>query len=136
MALFPDGGDADVDLLALLRPTGPDRAFFLQGVDEIGPALGARVEPLQRHQRRGVLGLDLLRHAEVLDRLLRLVQLLVVGDGDDQQDLALERRLQLLPRLRLAVERDQRLPLAQDSASCSSASRASLEAGILRERAA
>ena len=67
-----------------------------QRVDQIGPALGAGVEPLQRHQRRRVLGLDALRPAEVLDRLLRLLQLLVVRDRDHQQQLALQRRRQLL----------------------------------------
>ena len=41
-------------------------------VDEIAPALGARVEPLQRDQRRRVLGLDALRAAEVFDRAFRL----------------------------------------------------------------
>ena len=97
--------------------SGDERGLLRERVDEIAPALGARVEPLERDERRGVLRLDLLRAAEILDRLLRLVELLVVGDGDDEQELALERGqllLALAGRERLLVQRDERLPGVHD----------------------
>ena len=114
--LFPDRGDPDPDLFPLVRVLDQLR-LLEQRVDQIAPALGAGVEPLQRHQRRGVLGLDALGAAEVLHGALGVTQLLVVGDRDDQQQLALERRGELLFPLvdkRLLVERDQRLPVVED----------------------
>ena len=112
--LFPHGRDLDVDRFALFRALG-QLGLAAQGLDQVGPALGAGVQPLQRLQRRRVLRPDLLRALEVLDRLFGVAQLLVVADRDHQQQFALQVGLELLARRRqrVAVQRDQGVPLAQ-----------------------
>ena len=88
-SLFPDGSNAGVNLLALVA--GTDQLRLLpQDIDQIGPALGPRVQSFQRLECGGIFRLGLLCQAEVLDRLVRLVELLVAGHRNDQQDLALQ----------------------------------------------
>ena len=133
--LLPDGRDAHADLLAL-RGLLDQRELLGERLDQIRPALGARVQPLERHQRRRVLGLDRLRAAEVLDGLLRLLQLLVVGDRDHQQQLALERRRQLLLAAeRPLVQRHQRRPVVEDRRQVLQRLARRRRLGVLGERA-
>ena len=129
--LFPDRGDPDPDLFPLV-PVFDQLRLLEQRFDQIAPALGAGVEALQRHQRRRVLGLDALGAAEVLDRLLGFLQLLVVGDGDDQQELALQRRRSFFfpaeSAFSYSVTSDAQL--SRIVARFSSASRAGVDSGF------
>ena len=114
--LLPDGGDARPDFVAL-RHIGDELCLLEQGVDQIAPPLGAGVKPLERDQRRRILGLDALRAAEILDGAIRVSELLVVGHCDHQQEFSFQRRRQFfLPFAgeRLFVERHQLLRGVED----------------------
>ena len=68
--LFPYGQRwSSVNLLALLA-RADQLHLLLQGVDQIGPTLGPRIQSFQGFERGGVFRFDLLGQAEVLDRLV------------------------------------------------------------------
>jgi hypothetical protein len=132
--LLLDGGDADVDGLALLGVQGED-GLLAQGIDQVRPALGAGVQALEGHQGRGVLRLDLLGLAEVLHRLVRLPELLVIRDGHHQQELALQRGVQLLVGVGVGVQGHQLVPLDQGAGQVLEGQARVLRGGVLPEGA-
>src|SRR5262249_13430912 len=109
-------GHTEPDLLALAR-IRRELDLLAIHVEQLGPALIARVETLERLERPLVVGIDRLRATEIFNRLLGLLELAVVCISDGDEQLA-KKRLRFFafaePLDRILVQRDELAPVVGD----------------------